>query len=579
MVEKMIKIIGKSIFLLSFLVTCLDARVIMEIRSEGEISNRVAVGRPFTLDVVVDDVYGSIQAPTIKGLDGCVVRLVGTYMTMINGTSNARYSYSVRIDKLGTYTIGPAIVHHQQQELASDQLKISVVKDLGVVVQKKKDDAHSATKAFLRLTVDTETPFVGQKMSCTLRFYYQDTSALLQTIGMPELSGFDVKEIGKPQTGTAEIDGVQYHYGQWQWDMYPTKPGEFIIPAYHADYDIPLKDNNNHLLSGFFMFMGNRTDHKRVYSNAITIKVSPLPYCAEQVHAIGSFERIVADIKPGVAKEGDGMVLAIEIEGIGNLQAIATPQLHMPDSLKYYDSHSTIIMPKHSDELPKKRFEFIVQGMKSGDYEIPEQLFTYFDVEKNAYVTLRTYPLSVSIMPCPTSVKKNIITTHNVPQQKDDELIPINTVGQWYAVEDERKPLPWWLFNVLFLLPCLYIAYPLLQERLIVLMGNSVRWTRRRAIKQARKRIENCIKNNTDTELHSIFMQLLKNHAMYHETIDIRSVEMILRTSGLSDDLIAQWNIFFERITHAAYAQSDGKNTDELCGMAKQWLERLEKNI
>ena len=565
-----------------FFAMYLDARVTMEIRSEGNVPHQVAVGRPFTLDVVVDDVYGSIQAPTIKGLDGHSVRLTGTHMTSINGKSNARYSYSVRIDKLGTYTIGPAIVHHQQQELVSDQLQISVVKDLGMTVQKNKTTNTATTHAFLRLMIDTETPFVGQKIRCTLRFYYHDTSISLQAIGIPELSGFDIKEFGKPHTGVAEIDGAQYQYAQWQWDMYPTKPGELLIPAYHADYDIPLKDNNN-VFGGFFVFFGNRVDHKRVYSNAITIKVSPLPHSTEPVHAVGSFEHISADIKPGIAKEGEGMVLTIEIEGDGNLEAIKTPTLHMPDALKYYDSNSTIIAPQHADELPKKRFEYIVQGIKAGNYEIPAHVFTYFDVEKHAYVTLHTCPLAVSIMPGVLSLKKDI-TTHDVvttiaERTETDELKNINAVGQWYPVDD-YKPLPWWLFELLFLLPCLYVVYPFLRNRFISFTNSSARLVRRRAIKEARKKIEMCIKNNNDKELYSIFVHLLKSrHKSRDESIHTFSIEAIIHTIGLSDDLITQWNIFFERIMHAAFGQSDSKNADELCGMAKQWLDRLEKSI
>lgn len=568
MVEKMVKIVGNIfVLLLSLFVTCLDARVTMEIRTDGGDKNQVIVGQPFTLEVVIDDVYGSVQAPIIKGLDCCVSRLSGTYMSSINGKSTTRYSYNVRIDKLGTHIIGPAIVRHQQQELISNQLQVSVVKDLGIAAQTNKGSGNTSTKAFLRLMVDTETPFVGQRMGCTLRFYYQDSTISLQTVSIPELSGFDVKEIGKVETGTAEIDGSQYRYAQWRWDMYPTKPGEFIIPAYSADYDIPLKDNGGHLLSGFFMLMGNRADRKRVYSNAVTVKVSPLPHYKGAVDAVGSFERISADIKPGIAKEGEGMVLTIELEGTGNLQAIATPKLHMPDALKYYDSNSAIIAPRYADELPKKRFEFIVQAMKSGEYEIPEQLFTYFDVERHAYITLRTSPLAVSIMPGAVSTKRDI-TNHAATttassfaeasaDKQADELGDINKTGQWYPVA-RRNPLPWWLFGLLFFLPCVYVMYPWVSDRLIVLTGNSVRLARRRALKHARKRIEQCIKNNNDKELYAIFTELLPH---VHEKNDIR--------------LVAEWNDFFERITHAAYAQSDDKKTEELCGMAKQWLERI----
>ena len=578
MVEKMGKIVGKFfICFVSCVVIFLDARVAMEIRTEGGAQNQVIVGQPFTIDVIVDDVYGSIQAPTIKGLQGFVTRLAGSYVSSINGKSTARYSYQVRIDTLGSYLLGPAVVTHQQQELVSNQLQIAVVKDLGIAAQKNKSNAETQTKAFLRLMVDTETVVVGQKMSCMLRFYYQDSSISLTNIGVLELSGFAIKETSKLETGVAEIDGSQYRYAQWRWDVYPTKPGEFIIPAYNADYEIPSKDNN-HLLGGFLFFMNNRVDRKRVYSNAATVKVLPLPHFDGEVHAVGSFEYISAAIKPGMAKEGEGMVLTLEIEGVGNLQAIATPKLKMPKALKYYDSNSAIILSTHADELPKKRFEFIVQGMQCGECEVPEQLFTYFDVERNAYVTLRTSPLAVSIMPGVTSAKKDttpVVHVAKTPVAIEDDIADINIVGQWYPVA-QRQPLPWWLFELLFLIPCFYIGYPIVLEKFIVLSGSSARLVRRRAFKQARKKIMYCIENNDTRMLHSTFMQLLQQCS---QTSEICSIATMLRVRNMSDEHINQWNGFFERITHAAYAQSDNKNADELCRMAKQWLERLEKII
>ena len=433
MVEKMRKIVGKiCILFFSLAVICLDARVSMEIRTESGVKNQVVVGQPFILDVIIDDVYGSIQAPAIKGLNRFVARQSGSYMSSINGKSTARYSYEVRIDAIGSYLIGPAVVTHQQQEFISNEVRVDVVKDVSVASQKNKSNQATELKAFLRLMVDTESVVVGQKIGCTLRFYYQDPSLSLYNMSIPGLPGFDIKEVSKLEQGSAEIDGIEYRYAQLRWDMYPTKPGEFIIPAHNADYEIPTKDN--HLFAGFFVFVNSRADRKRVYSNALTIKVSSLPYCGHSVQAVGVFERFSAEIKPGMAKEGEGMVLVMEIEGLGNLQAIAVPALKLPKSLKYYDSNSAIILPKHSDEFPKKRFEFIVQGMESGDCEIPEQLFTYFDIERNTYTTLRTSPLAVSIMPGATSVKKDIVMPVESVEQDtvivaQEEIADINTVG------------------------------------------------------------------------------------------------------------------------------------------------------
>ncbi len=570
-VEAMGKIVGKiilSFFLISAVI--LDARIALEVRTENGIRDRVVVGQPFTLDIVVDDIYGSVQEPTIKGLEKYAARNCGMYTSNINGKTSARYSYQVRIDTLGSHTIGPASVMHQQQKLVSNEVSINVVKDIGVGQGNGNQSSQAETKAFLRLMVDSESVVVGQKIGCTLRFYYQDPSISLHNITMPELPRFTVQEVSKLETGLTDIKGEQYRYAQWHWDMYPTKAGEFIIPAYNADYEIPLKDNT--IISGLFMFMTNRAERKRVYSNALIIKVRPLPYRKEPVEAIGVFERMTAEIKPGMAKEGEGMVLTIEIEGMGNLHAISVPHLEMPEGLKYYDSHSSIIPPQHSDEVSKKRFEFIVQGMQCGDWEIPEQKFTYFDVERNVYATLRTSPLVVSIMPGQVSLKKEgsstppLFASEVAEVEAVEECIQdINTSGPWQPVT-ERQPLHWWLFQLLFLLPGAYIMYPRLSEKCAAVTGNSSRLKRRRAFKTARKKIEESSKNQNNKNLYAIFTDLLM-------TLDQRYDQI----PKLSDQEICQWDEFFKQITQAAYGAVDNKDTDALCRMAKQWIERLEK--
>jgi hypothetical protein len=582
MVEKMGKIVGKffiTIFL--FCAVIIDARVVMEIRPENGVRDRVVVGQSFIIDVIIDDVYGSVQAPTIHGLGQFNAQLTGQYTSSINGKSMARYSYQVRIDTLGSYTIGPAVVRYQQQEQTSNQVSVAVVKDIATTGPQGKNSAQQEVKAFLRLMVDSESVVVGQKIGCILRFYYQDSSLSLTNVGMPDLPAFDIKTIGNLESGIADNNGVQYRYAQWRWDMYPTKPGEFIIPAYNIDFEVPNQDNR--LLGGLFMFINTRADSKRVYSNAITIKVAPLPHYNGPVHAIGAFERLTAEIKPGMAKEGEGMVLALEIEGVGNLDAIAIPVLTMPDALKYYDSNNAVIMPKNSDDLPKKRFEFIVQGMQYGDWEIPEQLFTYFDIEKHSYATLRTSPLVVSIMPGVNSNKKDSASSIDVLEASiiiiEDGIAPINTVGPWYPVT-ERQPLPWWLFHSLFLMPCLYLCYGTAADTCVVLSNKFLRGRRRRAFKEARKKIDQSLALGDDKNLYTIFVQLFllcnQQQAEMHSAQDI---EKVLRERGASVVLMNEWSSFFEAITHAAYAKSgnNSSSADELCRVAKQWIDRLEK--
>src|SRR5215831_1994324 len=101
MVEDMVKIVGNIFILFLSCAITLEARITMEIRAQDTRNNQVVIGQPFTLEVTVEDLKGSGKAPIIKGLEECTCRLVGTYMSTINGKSTTRYSYTVRIDALG----------------------------------------------------------------------------------------------------------------------------------------------------------------------------------------------------------------------------------------------------------------------------------------------------------------------------------------------------------------------------------------------------------------------------------------------------------------------------------------------
>ena len=206
-----------------------------------------------------------------------------------------------------------------------------------------------------------------------------------------------------------------------------------------------------------------------------------------------------------------------------------------------------------------------------------------FNLVRNTYTTLRTSPLAVSIMPGATSVKKDIVMPVESVEQDtvivaQEEIADINTVGQWYPIA-ERQPLPWWLFQLLFLMPCMYIGYPFVSDKFIMLSGNSTRLARRRAFKQARKQVELAAKAADDKNLYAIFMQLFQQLGKL-PSLPPKALHVLRSFSeGGAKDGNQEWNDFFERITHAAYAQSDNKNSDELCRMAKQWIERLEKII
>src|SRR5690606_5603374 len=223
---------------------------------------------------------------------------------------------------------------------------------------------------------------------------------------------------------------------------------------------------------------------------------------------IGVFENIMAYIAPPVAKEGEGMVLTIEVNGEGNLSVIKIPELSMPSGLKYYDSNTTIIEASNEGEVSKKRFEFIVQGIQEGDWEIPEQSFVYFDIKKGSYVTLRTCPLSVSIQP---SLNKGYVhndVVENVLEKKEKKAIdqcllsPLNEQGPWYPVS-EGMSLPWAIFYLLSLSPFLYIGLRFLVNNSSRIAYYSLRGSKKQACRRANKKIKQCAQSGNGAVIYS----------------------------------------------------------------------------
>ena len=544
---------------------------------QGQPLEQAGVGQPFILEVMVGDASGSLQAPTIEGIDQFHVKRTGLYMSSINGKSTTKFSYQIRIDEPGEYKIGPAKVTHRDNQMSSDTLNIMVRHEQKARINKKQ--RKTQPKALLRLLVDNDHVVIGQKVLCTLRFYYNDPVLELNGIVQPDFAGFRIKNSTEPQAGTAKINDVQYHYAEWQWEVYPTKEGQLIIPAFSADFS---RAKHDHFFGGFSVLLSPRRDHKRVYSNAVKLHVDPLPAYDGPVHAIGSFERMRASIKPGVAKEGEGMVLTLEITGEGDLDEIPVPTLHgMPEELKYYDSNSSIVAPLYDGDLPKKQFEYIVQGRACGDWEIPKQLFTYFDVETRTYKILQSAPLAVTVVPgaASTVVQQPYFVAEQKASDGDKpQLQPLNTKAPWYPVK-EHSPVPWVLFDILFAIPLLWGLFPFMQ-RLAHARRNRDRWQKRQAFIQARKELKHARVEHNAKKIYAILVNLVAScNKQSSGTIGSSdSIQTQLRTAGFDDLVITMWETFLNRAMQAAFGGiASVENDRAFFEAAEQWIDRLEK--
>jgi len=112
--------------------------------------------------------------------------------------------------------------------------------------------------------------------------------------------------------------------------------------------------------------------------------------------AVGNYS-ISASINKKRLKQNEPLTIMLDITGSGNIKLIATPEIVLPAGFEQYE-------PKINEEINKsglvsgrKRIEYLLVPRNEGDFEIPALEFTYFDLKKKAYVTLKTDVFNVEV--------------------------------------------------------------------------------------------------------------------------------------------------------------------------------------
>jgi len=577
----MAKIVGKILILFLFFNLTFSAKVELTLKDmDGKALKKASIGEPFMLEVFIDGINSKTSPePDIKGLDVFKVHNAGCYMDIINGWIIKKYK--IRCDKEGEYTIGPATISVRDKVFSSSTKKIFV--DAESVSQERCEKLTKQASPFLYLKLDKDEVFVGEKVKATLSFLYSDKSTSLDFIREPDFTKFDIESKIGPIEESKKIKGVTYYIVKWVFELCVRNDGIFLIPACSADYLVQKKKSR---LSSLSLFFGSQATRKRAYSNAVRLKVLPLPPHNSPIDGIGSFSLYDLQVDQLIAKEGEGVVLRFTLHGDGNFGAIDMPVLeNMPEHCRYYDSKSYLINNDVSGETGKC-FEYIVQALEGRDLEIPSQAFNYFDVKTKTYKTVKSRPAFVSIIPAVRSVEQktednidtieeSISSVDNVKEENVDILRALNKSGSWYAVSLRSMSWKWFFMFIIFSL--IYGAFNIIRGLGLRLNARSRQAIRKRkAFPIAKKQMKTLHGNR---QLYSLFVTLFANRLGIPGTLFTQEkIKDILLQAGMSSVDVEKWNLFITRCAALVYSGSSvSENNDELFNQAQTWLERLEK--
>lgn len=602
--------------------------------AQGNELESVGVGQPFVLKVSMEGFKKRVSRPVIPHLERIQGENAGEGHTSQsrNGqvSMHTYFSYVGRIDKEGSYLIGPVRQENEGVVVTSPELTIAAHQDMKMrnTSHKKKQDK---VVVFANFTVDHDKVVVGQALRCAVRFYYSDNSGVSgdAQLSLPTLPGFVVGEAKNTGRGRETMQGVSCQFIEWQWNMYPQEAGVRMIPALAVDFVVNVVSQRSLLR---LMFQEVRQEVSRVHSNVVHLTVHSLPPHDTKVVGIGTFTDLKTVLHPLGIKEGEAALLTVEIQGQGNSEIIDQFTLvGMPDAVKYYESkkymgtvesekasggsssdvgkkdgagrstfhdtseESRASSPGHVDAkssaekvIPKKCFEFVIQGLRAGEWQIPEQQFTYFDTDAYEYKTVRSAAITFRITPGQAGVQPPVEVVDDPAEQEiiaKDEAglhhLALNKSAPWHAIK-EKKALPLWLFVCALLIPLFVLVCYLSLGLIRSYYGKHERVLQsRRAATEARLVLKKYQKDNKVNELYALCMRYVAQRLMIPEATVSRSLiknrleqkQCPVQELEKSEQLLDELARYAFAHTHVQYIGND------IYRQVEQWIVWLEKKI
>ncbi len=341
------------------------------------------------------------------------------------------------------------------------------------------------------IVIGKRTAYVGELVPVELRYYFR-ADCQFNDLQRPSFGGdgFTAAPLSEPEQTEQYIDDIPYNIVTFRSAITPAKTGDIEIPPALMEGRMIAAGGPTGLDPFFDQFFQNfpmpgfgRAENIEAATDSRTLDVQPLPKEGRPENfsgAVGQFT-MKAAADPKTAGAGEPVTLTVSVEGRGNFDAMAPPELTATDGWRTY-------APKESFD-DNDAMGFGGSGTKSFEFSLvaredrsatPGAEFSYFDPLKKKYVALKTEPVAVTAAGSGAAADAASSTA-----AADEDLPPTggaaDDIGEPAAALSSHSPdfKPWILSDWFHLLNFAVFAA-------LIISLPYLFWMRRRAKKDAR---------------------------------------------------------------------------------------------
>lgn len=256
---------------------------------------------------------------------------------------------------------------------------------------------------FVKVIVDKHKAYVGEQINVTYKMYTR-IPMQAQISKLPSLNGFwtqdfEIPKDQKPQQET--LDGVNYStFILKKSALFPQQVGSLTLDPSEIVGVANIADRGN---------PWGRDVQFKLQSKSDQITVLPLPLLNQPKNfssAVGSNFSLKVALDTNQITTNGSANLTIDIFGTGNIKLIQAPKLNLPNGLEYFDPIvKDTITGKSTTISGHKIFTYALSASIAGDFDIDSLSFSYFNIESNKYVTLKSPKLKLHVIQGKTDSK------------------------------------------------------------------------------------------------------------------------------------------------------------------------------
>lgn len=404
---------GKNLFIAAvFIAVLAGAAQALTITASVD-KQDVGLGDQIALKVNVVGKGGTLPEPTLPDLSAFEIYSSGRSQNIqiMNGafSSNLDISYILVPKKAGDFIIGPIIIRDKTGMASTEPIKIHVSNQsspskpggkvspqAGQPPSANRQPAQKGGDFFIDQFVDKTSPYLGEQVTLSFRFYQAVNLWDQPTLEWPKYAGFTVEDLPPNGRYYQVVNGRQYLVTEIKRALFPLSSGKLIIDT----PQLTIKpDDFGTAFDPFSFFDRNTQDMFRrgqpkiLTANPITINVKPLPEQgkpADFTGAVGKFNMQVETDKDSVGVD-EPITLKVTLSGTGNIRSL--PPVKLPDlpDFRIYDSGNTESVSNTNQVVSgTKTFEQAIIPKTSGVFTIPAISLSYFDPTSTSYKTIGT---------------------------------------------------------------------------------------------------------------------------------------------------------------------------------------------